>query len=151
MLFYVDTGEKIEIKKRQRLSFRPESWNVPYRNHQACCEKLWFVRTLYPNLPQMGQKFYQGMSGAIPWLHARFHEFQTSFRFTRILKPCYSMLAAKRQCQGVGHSLSFLACDLSLQPRTNIWFCNPFLWTGACACSSILNYAHKYLENLVNV
>ena len=49
------------------------------------------------------------------------------------------MLAAERQCQGVWHSFSFLACDLSLQPRTNIWFCNLFLWTGACA--SILNCA----------
>ena len=34
---------------------------VPYRNHQACCEKLWFVRSIYPNLPQMGQFFYHGM------------------------------------------------------------------------------------------
>ena len=61
MLFYVDTREKVEIKKRQRLSFPPERWNVPYRNHHACCEKLWFVRILYPNLPQMEQKIYHGM------------------------------------------------------------------------------------------
>ncbi len=32
-----------------------------YRNHQACCEKLWFVRNISPNLPQMGQKNYHGM------------------------------------------------------------------------------------------
>ena len=51
------TREKIEIKKRQRISFRPERWNVPYRNHHTYCEKLWFMRGLYPNLPQMGQKF----------------------------------------------------------------------------------------------
>ena len=61
MLFYVDTREKIEIKKRQRLLFRPERWNVPYRNHQACCEKLWFVRSLYPNMSLMGQKNYDGI------------------------------------------------------------------------------------------
>ena len=35
--------------------------DVPYRNHQACCEKLWFVRSLYPNAPQMGQKLYHDM------------------------------------------------------------------------------------------
>ena len=29
-------------------------------NHQACCEKL-VVRSLYPNLPQMGQKIYHNM------------------------------------------------------------------------------------------
>ena len=27
--------------------------------------------------------------------------------------------------------------------RTHIWFFNPFICTGACACSSNLNYAHK--------
>ena len=50
-----------ESNKRQWISLRPQRWHVPYRNHQACCEKLWFVRSLYTNLPQMGQKFYHGM------------------------------------------------------------------------------------------
>ena len=40
--------------------FLSPRWDVPYRNHHACCEKLWFVRSLYPNLPQMGQNFYHG-------------------------------------------------------------------------------------------
>ena len=43
------------------MSFRPQRWDVPYPNHHACCEKLWFVRSIYPNLPQMGQKNYHGM------------------------------------------------------------------------------------------
>jgi hypothetical protein len=109
------------------------------------CEKL------IPKPAPNGTIFLPQHVDAVPWYHAKFHEFQTSFRFTRILKPCISMLAAERQCQGVWHSFSFLTCDLSLQPRTNIWFFNPFLCTGACACSSILNYAHKCLENSVNV
>ena len=50
-----------ESNKRQWISFRPQRWHVPYRNHHAYCEKLWFVRTLYPNLPQMGQKIYHDM------------------------------------------------------------------------------------------
>src|SRR3989337_703632 len=53
--------KKIEIKKRQRISFRPERGNVPYHNYEVCCENLWFVRSLYPNLPQMGQYFYHCM------------------------------------------------------------------------------------------
>src|SRR6266498_5607917 len=61
MLFYVDMRKKIESNKRQWISFRPQRWDVPYRNHHACCEKLWFVRSIYPNLPQMGQKNYHGM------------------------------------------------------------------------------------------
>ena len=38
-----------------------QSWGVPYRNHHACCENLWFVRSRYPNLPQIGQKIYHDM------------------------------------------------------------------------------------------
>jgi hypothetical protein len=30
-------------------------------NHHACREKLRFVRSIYPNRPQMGQKNYHGM------------------------------------------------------------------------------------------
>ena len=49
-----------ESSKRQWISLRPQRWDIPYRNHHACCEKLWFVRSLYPNLPQMGQNFHHG-------------------------------------------------------------------------------------------
>ena len=61
LLFYVNTRKKIESNKRQWVSFRPQRWDVPYRKHHACCEKLRFVRSIYPNLPQMGQKFYHGV------------------------------------------------------------------------------------------
>ena len=50
-----------ESNKRQRISLHPQRWHVPYQNHQACCEKQWFVRSISPNLPQMGQKYYHGM------------------------------------------------------------------------------------------
>ena len=53
--------KKIESNKKLWISFRPHRWDVPYRNHHPCCEKLWFVRSIYPNPPQMGQKFYHGM------------------------------------------------------------------------------------------
>ena len=61
LLFYDDTTKKFESNKRQWISFHPQRWDAPYRNHHACCEKLWFVRSIYPNLPQMGQIFYHGM------------------------------------------------------------------------------------------
>ena len=41
--------------------FVPKGGTFPTENHHACCEKLWFVRSLYPNLPQMGKNFYHGM------------------------------------------------------------------------------------------
>ena len=55
------TLKNFESNKRQQISFHPQRWHVPYRNHHACCEKLWFVRSIYPNLPQTGQNLYHGM------------------------------------------------------------------------------------------
>ena len=60
LLFYVDTINFFGSNKRQWISFRPQRWDVPYRNHQAC-ESLWFVRSISPNLPHMGQYFYHSM------------------------------------------------------------------------------------------
>ena len=53
--------KKLESNKRQWISFCPERCNIPYRNHHTYYEKLWFMRSLYPKLPQMGQKIYHGM------------------------------------------------------------------------------------------
>ena len=39
----------------------PTGGTFPTENNHACCEKLWFVRSIYPKQPQMGQKFYHGM------------------------------------------------------------------------------------------
>ena len=41
--------------------FIPKGQTFPTENHHACCEKLRFVRSIYPNLPQMGQNLYHGM------------------------------------------------------------------------------------------
>ena len=61
LLFYVDTIKNFESNKRQWISFRPQRWDVPYRNHHACFEKLYFLRSIYPNRPQMGQNLYHDM------------------------------------------------------------------------------------------
>ena len=58
------------------------------------------------------------------------------------------MFAAEWRWQGVWHSFPFLAWDLSMHPRTYIWFFIQFICTGACACSSNLNYAHKIINAL---
>ena len=61
------TREKFESKKRQRISFHPQRWDVRYRKpswllwEAPVWEKLRFVRSIYPNMPQMGQKIYHGM------------------------------------------------------------------------------------------
>ena len=73
------TREKNLKAMRQWISFRPQSWGVPYRNHHACCEKLWFMRSIYPDLPKMGQFFYHGMLMSL-------HDSMPSFmNFRRVL------------------------------------------------------------------
>ena len=51
--------------------------------------------------------------------------------------------AGNHRCPGVWNSFPFLTWDLSMQPRTQIWFFNQFICPRACACSSNLNYAHN--------
>ena len=115
----------------------------PTENHHACCEKLRFVRSIYPNLPQMGQKNYQDM--LMP-----FHDsMPSSMNFRGVLdllefkNQASQCFAGNQRCPGVWNSCPFLAWDLSMHPRTHIWFFNQFIYAGACACSSNLNYAHK--------
>ena len=59
--------------------FFPKGGVFPTENHHACCEKLRFVRSIYPSLLQMGQNLYQSM--LIP-----LHDSMPSFmNFRRVL------------------------------------------------------------------
>ena len=53
------------------------------------------------------------------------------------------MFCGIQRCPGVWNSCPFLAWDLSMHPRTQIWFFNQFICTRACACILNLNYAHR--------
>ena len=136
--------EKISVSnKRLWISFHPQRWDVPYRNHDACYEKLWFVRSLYPNLPQMGQKIYHGMLMPI-------HDsMPSSMNFRRVLdllefkNQTSQRFAGNQQGPGVWISFPSLAWDLEIHPRTHMWFFNQLWCIGAFACSSNLNYAYK--------
>ena len=61
LLFYVDTRKNLKAIRGNGYCFVPKGGTCPTENHQACCEKLWFVRSISPNLPQMGQNLYHGM------------------------------------------------------------------------------------------
>ena len=139
-----------ERNKRKWISCHPQRWHVPYRNHHASCEKLWFVRSLYPNLPQMGQNCYDDMLILLHDSMPNFMNFRQVLDLLEFKKPGISMFTAEWWWQGVWNSFPFLAWDLSMQPRTHIWIFNQFICIRACACSSNLNYAHKFIENLVN-
>ena len=53
--------KKLKVVRGNGYSFVAKGGTFPTKNHHACCEKLRFVRSIYPNLPQMGQNFYHGM------------------------------------------------------------------------------------------
>ena len=123
--------------------FVPRGGTFPNENDHACCEKLRFVRSVYPNLPQMGQNLYHGM--LMP-LHDTMPSIMNFRRVLQIRAPiphASQFRSGNQQCPGVWNSFPFLAWDLSMHPRTHIWFFNQFICTGACVCSSNLNYAHK--------
>ena len=143
------TREKIGSYKRQWISFRPQRWDVPYLNHHACCEKLWFVRSIYPNLPQTGQKFYHVMLMPLHESMPSFMNFRRVLDLLELKNQASQCFVGNQWCPDVWNSFPFLAWDLSMHPRTR-WFFNQFICTGACACSSNLNYAHKCIENSVN-
>ena len=60
LLFYVDTRKNLKAIRGNGYHFVPKGGTFPTENHHACCEKLRFLRSIYPNLPQMGQNLYHG-------------------------------------------------------------------------------------------
>ena len=61
LLFYVDTRKRLKAIRGNGHRLVPKGGTFPTENHHGCCEKLWFVRSIYPNLPHMGQKIYHDM------------------------------------------------------------------------------------------
>ena len=101
MLFYVDTREKMKAIRGNGYRFVPEGGTFPTENHHACCEKLWFVRSIYPNLPQLGQIFYHGM--LMP-LNDSLPSFMNSRRVLDLLEFKYQaaqFFADNQRCPGV--------------------------------------------------
>ena len=106
-----------------------QRWHVPSQNHEPSWEKLRFARSLYQNLFLFGQFFYHNM--VVPWhdIHAKFHDFQTCFGFTRILKPSFSMFSAEPRCPDVWILFSFFAWNLlppSIYIGPNVFFKTTF-------------------------
>ena len=130
--------------------FIPKGGMFPTENHHACCEKLWFVGSIYPNLAQMGQNLYHGMLMPLHDSMPSFINFRWVLDLLEFKNKASQCFAGNQRCHGVWNSFPFLAWDLSMRRSTNIWFFNQFICTRACACSSNLNYAHKCIENSAN-
>ena len=71
--------KKLKAIRGNVYHFVPKGGTFPTENHHACCEKLWFVRSIYPNMPQIGQNLYHGV--LVP-----LHDSMSSFmNFRRVL------------------------------------------------------------------
>ena len=122
--------------------------HAPYRNHEGFLWEALVCEKLIPKPAPNGTIFLPRHVGAIPWHHAKSHEFQTGIGFTRIWKPSSQVCGQATNSLGVWNSIPFLAWDLSMHPMTHIWFFNPFWRISAHVCSSNLNYAHKMTRKL---
>ena len=130
--------------------FVPKGGTFPTENHHACCEKLRFVKSIYPNLPQTGQKFYHDMLMPLHESMPSFMNFRRVLDLLEFKNQASQCFAGNQRCPDVWNSFPFLAWDLSMHPRTQICFFDQFICTGACACSSNFDYTHKCVENSVN-
>ena len=143
LLFYVDTRKNLKSNKRQWISFRPQRWDVPYRKPLCLLWEASVCEKHIPNLPQMGQNLYHGMLMPLHDSMLSFMNFRRVLDLLEFKNQASQCFVGNQWCLGVWNPFPFLAWDLSMHPRTHIWFFNQFICTGACACSSNLNYAHK--------
>ena len=145
------TREKnLEAIRGNGYRFVPKGGTFPTENHHDCCGKLQFVSSIYPNLPQMGQQIYHDMLMPLHDSMPSFMNFRRVLDLLEFKNKVSQRFAGNQQGPVVWNSFPFLAWDLSMHPSTKIWFFNQFICTGACACSSNYNYAHKCIENSVN-
>ena len=130
--------------------FFPKDGTFPTENYHAFWEKLQFVRSIYPSLPQMGQNMYPDMLMPLRDSMPSFMNFRRVLDLLEFKNQASQCFAGNQRCPGVWNLCPFLAWDLSMHRWTQIWFFNQFICTGACACSLNLNYAHKCIENSIN-
>ena len=73
----------------------------PTKNHHACCEKLRFVRSIYPNLPHMGQNLYHGMLMLLRDSMPSFMDFRRVLDLLEFKNQASQCFASNQRCRGV--------------------------------------------------
>ena len=81
--------------------FVPKGGTFPTENHHACCEKLRFVRSIYPNLPQMGQNLYQDMLMLLHDSMPSFMNFRQVLDLLEFKNQASQCFAGNQWCPGV--------------------------------------------------
>src|SRR3954465_11692872 len=111
--------KKLKAIRGNGYRFVPKGGTFPTENHYACCEKLSFVRSIYPNLPQMGQNLYHGMLMPLHDSMPSFMNFRRVFDLLEFQNQASQCFAGNQRVPDVRSSFPFLAWDLSMHPRTH--------------------------------
>ena len=101
LLFYVDTRKKLKAIRGNGYRFVHKGGTFPTENHHACCEKLRFVRSIYPNLPQMGQNLYHDMLMPLHDSMPSFMNFRRVLDLLEFKKQASQCFAGNERCPGV--------------------------------------------------
>ena len=81
--------------------FVPRGGTFPTEIHHACCEKLRFLRIIYPNLPEMGQKIYHGMLMPLHDSVPSFMNFRRVWDLLEFKNQASQCFAGNQRCHGV--------------------------------------------------
>ena len=109
LLFYVARGKNLKAIRGNGYLFVIKGGTFPTENHHACCEKLRFVRSIYPNLPQMGQNLYHGMLMPLRDSMPSFMNFRRVLDLLEFKNQASQCFAGNQQSPGVRNSFSLLA------------------------------------------
>ena len=129
-VFYVDTRKFLKVIRGNEYRFVPKGGT----SHTENIRQIFYHVMLMP------------LHDTMPSF-MNFRRVLDLLEFKNKVSQCF---VGNQRCPGIWNSFPFLALDLSMHPRTKIWFFNQFICIGARACSSNFNYAHKCIENSIN-
>ena len=81
--------------------FVPKGRTFCTKNYHACCEKLRFLRSIYPNLPQMGQNLYHDMLKPLRGSMPSFMYIRLVLELLEFKNQASQCFASNQWCPGV--------------------------------------------------
>ena len=93
--------KKLKAMRGNGYRFVPKGGTFPTENHHACCEKHRFVRSIYTNMPQMGQTLYHDMLMPLHDSMPSFMNFRPVLDLLEFKNQASQCFAGNQQCPGV--------------------------------------------------
>ncbi len=135
-MFYVDTRKNLKAIRGNGYRFVPKGGTFPTETIRLVVRSSGLWEAYTQTCPKWDKKFYHGMLMPLHDSMPSFMNFRRVLDLLEFKNQVSQCFAGNQQCPGVWNSFPFLAWDLSMHPRTHIWFFNHFICTGACVCSS---------------